>query len=308
MRHNGALMRIVLALLVLVRLAHADVGVVVSGDPNMQATVLDHVQRWLQDKKHKLVAAPLGGSATALIDCFVIEDMACAKKVFDEKAKATTVVFVRVDMAGGQTRDYTILAYWFTKGAEPVHDKRPCAQCDDTTLGATIDGLMRELSRKGASGKAQIKISGGGNGMSVKIDGTELTLPVSHEVDAGSHEVVFVQNGSPVDVRRVEVDAGGALELQAPHIAERKTTEVAKPSKMMPVLLMLGGAAVAAVGGVFLYYGSLRGPDEPYVYTNATEIGLPLALVGAFAVGAGTALYFSAGSSSEARVGVSGTF
>ena len=62
-----------------------------------------------------------------------------------------------------------------------------------------------------------------------------------------------------------------------------------------------------AVGGTLLYYGSLDGPDEPYVYTHATEIGLPLTIAGAFAVGAGTSLFISR-SGDQGAVGVAGRF
>ncbi len=301
-------MRFALALLVLVRLAHADVGVVVSGDPNMQARVLDHAQRWLQDKNQVLVAAPLGAASTTFVDCFVMEDMACAKKLVNDQAKAAVVVFIRVDMSAAQSRDYSLTAFWFVKGVEPITEKRACNQCDDTVLRTTVDMLMDDLSRKGTNGKGQLKISGGGEGMTVKIDGDEVGAPpVSRELAAGSHELVFIHGGAPVDVRRIEVDAGGVVEVTAPHIAAAKPLPVAKPSRMFPGLLIAGGVVAAAAGGVLLYYGSLRGPDEPYEYTNATEIGLPLALAGAFAVGAGTSLWF-ARSGSDAQVGVSGTF
>jgi hypothetical protein len=296
LRDNGAAMRCVLALLFLVRLAHADVGVVVTGDPNMQARVVDAVQRWVQDKKLALAAAPLGAAAATLVDCFVMEDMTCAKKVFAEHATAATVVYVRVDLASAQSKDYTLTVWWFTKGAEPVGDKRTCVQCDDTALAANVGALMEQLSRKGTSGKGRIKIASGGTPMTVKVDGTEIgESPIEREVDVGSHELVFVHAGEPVDVRRVGVDAGETVELTAPHIADdRRGAPGRRRSRVLPGALLVGGVVSAAVGGVLLYYGSLRGPDQPYVYKNATEIGLPLTIAGAFAVGAG--------------IGVAGTF
>jgi len=300
-------MRFVLALLFLVRLAHADVGVVVSGDPNLQARVLDVAQQWLQNKNQTLVAAPLGDASTTLIDCFVIEDMACARKVFDEKSKASTVVFIRVDMAASGSRDYQLGAYWFARGAEPVGEKRMCANCDDNALQATMGDLMTVLATKGARGMGHLTIAGGAN-LTVKVDGTELaTMPVDKELSAGSHELVFLHRGAPVEVRRIDVAAGAVVELQAPHLSDQQPRPSRGRSKLVPALLMVGGVAAAAAGGALLYYGSLRGPDEPYEYKNATEIGLPLALVGAFAIGASTAL-FIAGSGSDASVGVSGSF
>jgi hypothetical protein len=169
--------------------------------------------------------------------------------------------------------------------------------------------LMADLSRKGTQGKGQLKIAGGGDGMTVKVDGEEIGAPpVSRELSAGSHELVFLHDGTPVDVRRVEIDAGAVVEVTAPHVAASSGWgRGGRRSRLVPGLLIAGGLVAAAAGGVMLYYGSLRGPDEPYLYTNATEIGLPLALAGAFAVGAGTSLWF-ARSGSDAQVGVSGTF
>jgi hypothetical protein len=299
-------MRFVLPLLLLVRIAHADVGVVVSGDPNMQARVLDLVQRWLQGKQQEIVAGPLGDADTSLIDCFVMEDMSCAKQVFTSKSKATNVVFVRVNVGAAGSRDYQIAAYWFTRGKDPTSDKRTCSNCDDDALQATLAELMTALLNKGAGGNAHLKISGGAN-LTVKIDGTEIGAgPVDRELPPGSHDLVFLHDGDPVDIRRIDLESGAVLELQAPRLGDRQSGYHGH-SRLVPALLVAGGIAAAAVGGVFLYHGSLRGPDEPYIYTNATEIGLPLALAGAFAVGAGTSLFF-AGSGSDAHVGVSGSF
>lgn len=277
---------VLLVLVLLVRAAHADVGVVVTGDPAMQTPMMNHVQRWLQDKKHPLVAAPLGDATTTFVDCFVVEDMTCAKKVFEDKAKATAVVFVRIEMQSG--RDYALTAYWFTKGAEPIPTKRACAQCDDSAMWAAVDATMTELVKQSAGGKGRLRISASAPGMMIKIDGNELgEAPLDHELTAGQHELVFLHDGEPVDVRRIDIEAGGIAELDAPKLAAQATPADGPRSKTLPRILLASGIAAAIAGGVFLYYGSLRGPDEPYVYTNATEIGLPLALAGAFAVGFG---------------------
>jgi hypothetical protein len=53
---------------------------------------------------------------------------------------------------------------------------------------------------------------------------------------------------------------------------------------------MSGGIAAAVVGGVALYYGTLGGPDERYVYDSAMKIGFPVALVGSAAVTTGGVL------------------
>jgi hypothetical protein len=53
-----------------------------------------------------------------------------------------------------------------------------------------------------------------------------------------------------------------------------------------------GGVAAGVVGGVFLYYGSLGGPDERYVYDNATKIGVSITIVGGAAIIASGVLWF----------------
>jgi hypothetical protein len=298
---------VVLVLLLLVRVASADVGVIVAGDPNMQASVMSDVQRWVQDKKHALTAAPLGDATTAMIDCFVMDDVACARKVFEAKSRATTVVFVRVDMQSGE-RSFVFNAYWFTKGKQPINEKRACTQCVDASLHGTVDALMIALLEKSSNGRGVIKIAGPSD-MQIKLDDTELgTPPLEHEVNAGSHELVFLDAGEPVDVRRVQVEAGAILEVGAPRSAPAATVgDPGSRSRLAPALLVISGLAAAAAGGTLLYLGAMDGHEDEFVYENGAEIGLPLTIVGAFAVGAGTSLFVSR-SGDQGTVGVAGTF
>ena len=93
--------------------------------------------------------------------------------------------------------------------------------------------------------------------MTVKIDGNEIGAPpVSRELAAGSHELVFIHGGAPVDVRRVEIEAGGIVDVTAPHVAAtRGRAFVGERSRLLPGLLVAGGLVAAAAGGVLLYYG-----------------------------------------------------
>ena len=62
--------------------AEGDVGVVVTGDNTMQPQLLALVEGWLRAHGHQVVASPLPPEATnKLIDCFVIEDTNCARKI-----------------------------------------------------------------------------------------------------------------------------------------------------------------------------------------------------------------------------------
>jgi hypothetical protein len=298
---------VVVALLFLIGVARADVGVVVAGDPNMQTPVLNAVQHWVQAKHQKLVAAPLGEGTTAMVDCFVMEDVACARKTFEAHAKSATVIFVRIDVPTAE-RSYLLHAYWFTRGRAPLHETKSCGQCDDAKLAVTVDGILDALVHKAVDGKGMLEINGSGD-IQVQLDGADLgTAPIKQEVPMGSHELVFVHSGSPIGVRRIEVDEGALVAVAVPHLpAPAPAKGTGGRSRTLPITMTLLGLAATAAGGTLLYYGSLRGPDEPYVYTNATEIGLPVALAGAVAFGAGTALWITAGDSA-ANVGVQGSF
>jgi hypothetical protein len=73
-------------------------------------------------------------------------------------------------------------------------------------------------------------------------------------------------------------------------------------SRWPALSLMGGGVATLAAGGVFLYYGSLDGPDRKYIYPDSTAVGIALCAVGAGAAIGGTLLLIQSGSSSSGPV------
>src|SRR6185503_20240309 len=59
---------------------------------------------------------------------------------------------------------------------------------------------------------------------------------------------------------------------------------VEHPSRALPVALLSTGIAALITGSVFLYYGSLTGANQKYVYTESTPVGVGLVALG---IGAG---------------------
>ena len=273
-------MRIIVVLMLIARLAHADVGVVVSGDPQMQAPLMATVQGWLQTRDYTLVAVPLGGAANSFMDCFVMEDMGCAKRTFEQEAKTTSLVFARADLMTG--RDYSVVAYWFIKGHEPQMKKQDCKNCDEKQFAAIVTQLLVELEKGTAQINGKIKISSAVDGMMVSVDNAPVgPAPLERELTAGPHQVAFLHKGNVIETKPVKIEAGATLEVVAPPLPAEAPKVKTKKSLLGPAALMLTGAALAVVGGVSLYYGSLSGPDEPYVYPNATKVGVPFAIAGA---------------------------
>jgi hypothetical protein len=133
---RGAL--VILAVVSLAGSARADapdVGVVVSGGtPQLKP----HVQEWVRTHGYALVATPLGKDATNTFDnCFVIEDIKCARGVFDARSRSASLIYVGVD-------EEAVTIYWFVKDREQSGGKYPCAGCDVTAL---VDGELDKLAK-----------------------------------------------------------------------------------------------------------------------------------------------------------------
>src|SRR5438445_3323769 len=79
--------------------AHAEqVGVVVTGEATLQPQVASELEVWLHTRGRTVEPAALEPSAiNTLIDCFVLEDLSCARGLIDKRSKAPSVVFARID-------------------------------------------------------------------------------------------------------------------------------------------------------------------------------------------------------------------
>jgi hypothetical protein len=141
---------LVLAILLATASAHADdVGVVVTGEATLQPPLAASVEGWLREHGHRLVSSPLEADAiNALIDCFVLEDLGCARGVIERRSKSQTIVYARVEVAtGGQGMgNVTLVAYWLQKGHDAVGERRSCNNCNPQQLATAADDLMHALA------------------------------------------------------------------------------------------------------------------------------------------------------------------
>lgn len=143
------------AFLILVLLAHTaraeDVGVAVAGEPTMQKAVQAQVQTWLEQHHYTYVGEALDADTrTTLLNCIVIEDMACARATVEKRSKSPNLVFARVDLVGGDQHEVAITGYWFVKDRDAVAEKRWCRKCDGASLARSVDELMTYLANTGA--------------------------------------------------------------------------------------------------------------------------------------------------------------
>lgn len=270
--------------------ADGDVGVVVTGDPKMQPQLLAMVEGWLRSHGHQLVASPLPPEATnKLIDCFVIEDTSCARKVVESQAKTATVVFARVELAdSAQTgmRDVTITAYWFERGSDPVAEKRSCDKCTETALHETADALMSALAGSSRKTVGQIKLTSRPDGAHVTIDGRPSgTTPLEVQLAPGEHQLVLSADGRSDVTRSMTVVQG-----TNPTMDIALGTAGASRSKL-PLAIMGGGAALL-VTGVILFATSETDTGEKFEYRDTKPLGVGLMAGGLAVAGVGAYLWF----------------
>lgn len=131
-------MRVAVVLLVVASLGAVaradapDVGVV-SADKAMRT----HAQSWVRKRGYVVVGTPLSKDATNTFDnCFVIEDVKCAKGVFDARARSASLIYIGVDAEH-------VTIYWFVKDREPTGGKHACAGCN---VAALIDRELDALA------------------------------------------------------------------------------------------------------------------------------------------------------------------
>jgi hypothetical protein len=147
-------MRVGLSALIVLTLcahAHADddkpaderaVGLVVQGGGSLNAKVADHLAKRLRREGYSAVDDPLSkGALDTIANCFIIEDLVCARGVVEARATTPRLIFARIDdTSGAVVFDFT----WFSAGRAPVVAKQSCSTCGSTWQGHT-DDLMGTL-------------------------------------------------------------------------------------------------------------------------------------------------------------------
>jgi len=140
---------LVLAGLLTAGSARADsVGIVVTGEATLQPLLTSQLHRWLHDRGHTVVPGALEPEAiNTLVDCFVLEDLACARDVVGARSKSRSLVYARVEQTPNEdgTRDVSVTGHYFEKDHDARFERRVCSACTDEKLVGTVDELMHAL-------------------------------------------------------------------------------------------------------------------------------------------------------------------
>src|SRR5262249_17734874 len=142
------------------------VGVIVVGEPTKQQAVKTQLETWLERHGYTTMRTPMDKDAQkTLLNCFVIEDMACARGTFGKRSKAESIVYARIDLGGD--RELALTGTWLVKSHDAVAEKRWCRRCDDAELKRTIDQLMLFLAHASGLGGGKLEIHSSPEGQAV---------------------------------------------------------------------------------------------------------------------------------------------
>ena len=314
MRATPLLLPTGLALVVLFAMASpargdGSVGVVVTGEATMQPQLAAQLETWLRSHGHELISAPLPPEAiNTLIDCFVIEDQTCARRVVEKRAKTKSVVFAQVTVAAGATaleRTVTLTAYWLDKGKDAIAERRFCERCTDTTLRSTADELMVALAGAGGN-RGRLKLSSSPSGARVTIDGKPIGLtPLDYSIAIGDHRVTIELQGRTPETRSVTIKKSQTSTLEVRLAAVGGPSRWKKP---LPIAIMGGGAVLAITGLVFVGMDedlpNQSGPQTKKNYFDSALGGASLAIAGVATIGVGAFLLFRGPRRSTPTVGL----
>lgn len=269
--------------------AAGGVGVVVTGDPLTQPQLAAQIEDWLRQRGHLLDAMPLPSEAlNTIIDCFVVEDLACARKVVETKGSSPTVVFAKVERtdASGGSRDITITAYWFERDMEAIAVRRSCEKCTDDKLRATTNDLMTALAGKGRAEVGQVVLTSAPSGARVTIDGQDVGVtPLTYALGAGTHQISLTHPTAGSAARTVTIATGETrpvdLQLQ---VGERPAR-----SRALPLAVIATGGLLVAAGVVAIAVDEDDTGERPE-YRDTQPLGITLGVAGLAVVGAGAYL------------------
>jgi hypothetical protein len=141
---------VVLALVATLSVAGADdrptddrVGLIVRGTAGLRGRLEDHLAKQLRREGFTAVDTPMSRDALETLgNCFIIEDLACARGVVEARAKTPRLLYARVEETGGSvTFDLT----WFSAGSPPIAEHATCESCRET-FTEQVDNPLRHLA------------------------------------------------------------------------------------------------------------------------------------------------------------------
>ena len=291
-------MRSLLVLLVLALAAPAaraesdGVGVVVVSSTNgstLQSDVTSHLEGWMRRHDHTIIGSALSRDAiNTIANCFLIDDLKCARGVVEARSKAGSVVFTRIEAAG---KDLTFTTYWFVKGKDVISERRVCEKCTDEDWRGLLDNMVERLLKSDIE-TGKLHLESQPSGLFVLVDNVQVgATPFDEELPAGKHTISLSHAGVIVATKDIEIHANKLKRLTIETEVDTRAR-----SKVGPGILLGSGIALIGGGGIALYLGEQR--SDKVIHPEYVPIGIGIMAAGAGATIVGAILLSQTGHTS----------
>lgn len=294
---------IVVLALVLASRAHAgSVGVVVTGDSELQASLTRNLEQWLRTHGHSVAEALPTDATTSLLNCMVIDDEGCARGIVDARAKSDSVVFAEIRKPRTRASNATTLTiYWLVKGKEPVGMRRACEDCNEDLLVSTLNEVLDTVVGASELARGRLVLASKPAGLIVILDNENIGItPVEREIAAGHHTIVLMSRGRKVGERTLKIQPEVTAEITMTATIPRDEPVGHRSRALAGTLLVLGSTAIGA--GVILYLTSDTDDGTKFEYYDNRPVGIGVAAGGLACAAVGTYLWFRAGRTDSAPV------
>jgi hypothetical protein len=138
--------------------AHAGhrVGLLLNGNSTKFALIEAHFGEWLRAHGEVLGFPSIAAASmiSKIADCFVRENLDCARALVEATEKANTLLYVDVAETAGMPPDLAFTAYWFERGQDVLVARGSCQGCTTASLRSTTDVIMTRLVRVAKRQKA----------------------------------------------------------------------------------------------------------------------------------------------------------
>lgn len=292
-----------LVVLVLTPRAQAGtVGVVVTGDSELQAALARNVEAWLRSHGHTVGEALPSDAVSSLLNCMVIDDEGCGRGIIDSRAESDSVVFAEIRKPRTRASNATtLIVYWFVKGKEPIGMRRSCADCNEDLLHSTLGEVLDTVVGASELARGRLVLQSRPPGLTVILDNENIGItPVEREVPAGVHTIVLMSRGRKVGERTLKIQPDVTAEITMPATIPPDDTVEARSRVLPGLLLAVGGAAVVA--GAILYVTSDVDDGTKFEYYDNRPVGIGVAAGGVALAAVGTYLWFREGKSDSSPV------
>jgi len=292
---------VILVLVVLVGArAHAGtVGIVVTGEQELQPALAKQVDTWLRGHGYNVATALSADGITSLLNCMEIDDQGCAQGVVAARSKTGVVLYGQA-VKSRTSKSTIITIYWLYKDKEPVGMRRACEDCTPDVMQGVVEEMLSLVSQVSTEKRGRVALHSKPEGIQVLIDNENIGVtPIERDLPVGTHQIVLMHRGRRVGERTLKVQPDVAAEITIP-LTEPvdDTVIVEKPSRVLPpVVLGLGVAAIA--GGAALYFLSEEDTGEKLYYRDTKPAGIGVALGGVAVTALGAYLWLRASGASD---------